>query len=90
MHEGVSVVPDTFNVGQSATARCISDTLATQIEWLTQEDVVVLSAISTKQLDLNFSPVNDSIHNQIYVCRVTREGGVIGTQNFTVDVVGKI
>ena len=88
--EGVSIVPDIFNVGESATARCISDTPATQIEWLNEEDVVVLNATSIQQLDLIFSPVNDSIHGQIYICRVTRNGGMIGTQNFTVDVVGKI
>ena len=27
-----------------------------------------------QELDLDFSPVNDSIHNQVYVYRVTRDG----------------
>ena len=58
------------------------------MEWLSN-GVVVATAMSTEQLDLEFSPVNDSIHNQVYVCRVTREGDVQVEQNFTVRVDGK-
>ena len=92
---GVSIIRDQFSIGQSATASCKSDTPATRIEWL-RDGVVVESAAFTgiQELDLLFSPVNDSIHNQIYVCRVTRDGenGMIVTavQNFTVNVDGKI
>ena len=46
-----------------------------------------------QELDLVFSPVNDTIHNQVYVCRVTRgKDGMppeIAVQNFTVNVHGK-
>jgi hypothetical protein len=46
-----------------------------------------------QELDLVFSPVNDSMHTQVYVCRVTRDGGngrrVTAVQNFTVNVDGK-
>ena len=86
---GVSITRDPFNVGQSATARCKSDTPATLIEWL-NDGVVVESATSTQQLDLVFSLVNDSIHNQVYICRVTREGEIPATQNFSVKVDGKV
>ena len=85
----MSIVRDQFNVGQSANARCKSDTPATMIEWLNDE-LAVASATSTQQLDLVFSQVNDSIHNQVYICRVTREGGMTATQNFTVKVDGKL
>ena len=85
---GVFIIREQFNVGQSATAKCISDTPAALIEWLTNE-VVVESVTSTQELDLMFSQVNDSIHNQVYVCRVTREGETAAMQNFTVKVVGK-
>ena len=88
MHTGVSIIRDQFNVGDSATARCSSDTAAARIEWL-NNGVVVESDTSTQQLSLVFSPVNDSIHNQVYVCRVTREGGAQTEQNFTVIVDGK-
>ena len=85
----MSIARDQFIVGGSATATCISDTQAIRIEWVTDR-VVVESATSTEQLDLVFPLVSDSIHNQDYTCRVTREGGMTATQNFTVKVDGKI
>ena len=84
----MSIIRDQFNIGDSATASCISDDQATSMEWLSN-GVVVESATSTQQLDLVFSLVNDSIHNQVYICRVTRDGGVQAEQNFTMRVDGK-
>ena len=89
LHTGVSIQRDQFIVGGSATVACKSDTLANRIEWLT-DGVVVESVTSTQQLDLVFPLVNDSIHNQDYTCRVTREAGMTATQKFTVKVDGKI
>ena len=93
MHAGVTIVRDQFSVGSSAMVRCSSDNLATGMEWLNNE-LVIARASSIQELDLMFSLVNDSIHNQVYVCRVTRDGGngTIATamQNFTVNVAGKI
>ena len=92
------IVRDTdfiISVGESATASCKSDSPASMIEWL-RDGMVVESAafIDIQELDLVFSPVNDSIHTQVYVCRVTRNGGngitVTTIQNFTVIVGGKI
>jgi hypothetical protein len=57
------------------------------MKWL-QNGVAVLSDMSTQQLNLVFSPVSDSIHNQVYVCRVTRQGGAQAEQNFTAIVDG--
>ena len=85
---GVSIVRDPFNVGEPATATCSSDTPTTSIEWLRNGEVVA-SAASTQILVLMISLVNDSIHGQVYVCRVTREGGMVAMQNFTVQVNGK-
>ena len=91
---GVFIVCDQFTVGQSVTASCKSDTPAIRIEWL--RDGVVVESNNTagiQELDLVFSPVNDTIHNQVYVCRVTRgKDGMppeIAVQNFTVNVDGK-
>ena len=92
------IVRDTdfiISVGDSATASCKSDTPASMIEWL-RDGMVVESAAFTgiQKLDLVLSPVNDSIHTQVYVCRVTRDGGngisVTTVQNFTVIVGGKM
>ena len=85
---GVSIVRDPFNIGEAATATCSSDTPATSMEWLRNGEVVA-SAASTQILVLMVSLVNDSIHGQVYVCRVTREGGMVAMQNFTVQVNGK-
>ena len=69
---------------------CVSDVPATLIEWLSGEDVLMASSTTTQQLDLVFSLVNDSIHNQVYVCRVTRlADGMVATQNFSANVIGK-
>ena len=89
---GVFITRDQFEVGQSATASCRSDTPATRIEWLSTAngEEVIESALSTQEFNLVFSPVNDSIHNEVYTCRVTREGGIIAAQNFTVNVDGKV
>ena len=46
------------------------------------------NAAGIQELDLIFSPVNDSIHNQVYICRVTRMEGSLAEQNFTVTVKG--
>ena len=89
------IVRDEFSVGESVTASCKSDAPALMIEWL-RDGIVVESAAFTgiQELDLVFSPVNDSIHTQVYVCRVTRDGGdrmtVTAVQSFTVNVDGKI
>ena len=86
---GVSIARDQFNVGQSATAICRSVTPATRMEWLRNGEVVAsVTSTSIQELDLVFSPVNDSIHNQVHVCRVTRDSGTV-SQNFTVQVNGE-
>ena len=97
MYVGIFIVGDQFSIGESATASCESDAPATMIEWLRDGMVVESAAFpftGIQTLDLIFSPVNDSIHNQMYVCRVTRDGGngmtVTAVKNFTVNVDGKM
>ena len=95
MYVGIFIVDDQFSIDKSATASCESDAPATMIEWL-RDGLVVESAAFTgiQTLDLIFSPVNDSIHTEMYVCRVTRDGGngmtVTAVKNFTVNVDGKM
>ena len=84
------IIRDQFKVGESATAVCKSDIPATRIEWLTNGEEVIESALPTQELDLVFPLVNDSIHNEVYFCRVTREGLMTATQNFTLNVDGKV
>ena len=62
---GASIDRDQLNIGASATAKWFSNAPATRMEWL--QNGIVLSDMSTQQLNLVFSPVNDSIHNQVYI-----------------------
>ena len=84
----MSISRSGFTVGMLAAARCTSDTPVAILEWLTN-GVVVESAMATQTLDLIIPMVNDSIHGDVFVCRVTRDNGMIATQNFTMDVDGK-
>ena len=79
---------DPFIVGMSATLTCTIDVSVNQIEWLDSERRVV-AITSMDQLDLTFSPVNDSIHNSIYICRVTRREA-IDEDSITINVIGII
>ena len=88
MPVGVFIVHDQFSVGEFARATCTSDTPTTRMEWI-RNGVVVASAVSTQEVVLSIPQVTDNIHGQVYVCRVTRNGGMVATQNFTVQVNGK-
>ena len=96
MCAGVFIVRNQFTVHKSATVLCKSDARALRIEWLRDGEIVEgNSTAGIQELDLEFSLVNDSIHNQVYVCRITREGKdgiqpVTAVQNFTVNVNGKV
>ena len=87
---GVSVRSNPFIFGMSATLTCTSDAPATKIEWLDSEERVVARVTSMNWLDLIFNPVNDSIHNSVYTCRVTRGEEMVAEQTITVDVTGKV
>ena len=68
---------------------CRSDTATERIEWLTQERTVIVYRSRVTELNLTFIPVNDSIHGQVYICRVIRNDGDTPEQNFTMNVEGK-
>ena len=74
-------------VGEAASITCVSDAPATRIEWLDSERRVVARVTSMDQLVLTFNPVNDSIHNSVYTCRVTR-GDRMVEDNVTITVIG--
>lgn len=76
-------------MGSTATITCRSDTPTERIEWLRDEDIVIGFESMVMQLDLHFTPVNDSIHGQVYICRVTRNITEVAERNFTMNVGGK-
>lgn len=59
------------------------------MEWLRDRDVVVASMPETQQLDLSFEIVNESIHDEVYICRVTRDANITVEQNITITVRGE-
>ena len=63
-----------FIVGESASMTCSSDLDVTSTEWL--YNLQVVSSSTASELQLVFSPVNDSIHGQEYTCRVTSSYGI--------------
>ena len=72
-----------LTVGENASLTCTSDLSISSIEWL-HNFQVVNSSSSLPELELNFNPVNDSIHGNEYTCRVTSPYGV---QEQTVQLV---
>ena len=78
---------DLFIVGMSATLTCTSDVSADKIEWLDNDRRVVARVTFSDRFDLTFNPVNDSLHNSVYTCQVTR-GDVIIEQGIFIAVTG--
>ena len=70
----ISRTDSVFVVGEERSMTCSSDLDAISVEWLYNHQVVSYSTAS--ELMLVFSPVNDSIHNQEYICRVTTSYGI--------------
>ena len=67
-------MPDVLIVGRASTLTCSSDLDVTMTEWLYNGGVVQSS--TAPQTQLLFNPVNDTIHNRQYTCRVTSPYGV--------------
>ena len=64
----------TLQVGRTASLTCSSDLDVTSIEWL-HSGQVVATTTNQQELELVFSPVNDTIHGREYTCRVTSPYG---------------
>ena len=58
------------------------------IEWLNSNGEVIISEINTRELNITFAPVNTSINNQMYTCRVNKSVSV--NKTIVVSVTGKI
>lgn len=65
---------------------CSSDLQSTTIEWLMAGRVVVQSVQSPAVLE--FMPVNSSMYNSVYTCRVSNEYGSV-EKAVTISVQGQ-
>ena len=79
-------MPIVLIVGTVATLTCSSDLDVTMTEWLYHGGVVQSS--TGPQTQLLFNPVNDTIHNRQYTCRVTSPYGA-QQQTITVTTEGR-
>lgn len=61
-------------MGEFVTITCTFDMPLTSLEWLYNDKVV--SSTVAPQLNLTFSPVNDTINNRQYICRAVTSYGV--------------
>ena len=66
---------------------CSSPIGVDDIEWLNSDDEVIASLTSARRLNLTFAPVNTSINNQMYTCRVNKSASV--NKTIIVSVTGK-
>ena len=62
-----------------ATINCTTDLMVRSIEWLFSGEVVADLEDTTGQqfLELIFDPVNDTIHERVYTCRINATDGFI-------------
>ena len=67
---------------------CSSPIVVDIIEWLNSDGEVIASLTDTRRLNLTFAPVNTSINNQMYTCRVNHRASV--NKTIPVSVTGKI
>ena len=90
---GVSVTGNDapLTVGMEHTITCTTPIPSgAMLEWLDSADVTLFSTTTMQTLDLVFSPVNDSIHNRQYSCRVTTPSDPMfeAVETITVTVTG--
>ncbi len=82
-------VAENYTVGNNASITCHSDSDTERMEWLTHEGTIIVWESGVTRLNLTFIPVNDSIHGQVYICRVIlRSSSDMPMINFTMNVEG--
>ena len=84
---GLQVIGNsTVVVGQPANISCSTDLKISSLQWVFIDDVVASS--TTQQVELQFLPVYDFVHNRVYTCRATSAYG-IQELSITITVIGK-
>ena len=79
-----------LTVGVMNTITCSTSLDISDIVWIDDMDTIVASnSDGVQQLDLVFNPVNDSIHNRMYTCRVTSLAKLVIRETVNITVTGK-
>ena len=87
---GVQIPGDSppFTVGSTATLSCVSDLDAIMIEWFDGSGTRVDMTTTGRTLDYVLDPVSDDLHQTTFICRVTRDNGVV-EQSITLSLIGE-
>ena len=88
LYTAIEIVSGNLSVGDNGSLLCKSIIIVEDIEWLNSDGEVIASLTDTRRLSLTFAPVNTSINNQMYTCRVNKSASV--NKTITVSVTGKI
>jgi len=82
----ISGLPSPVTLGDEVTITCSYDLSLTSIEWL-YNGITVMSTTDS-QLNLTFSPVNETVNNRQYTCRVYSASG-FQDDSIAINVQGK-
>ena len=63
-----------YTVGLDGTLLCSTDLSVTSMQWI--YNLQVLNSTSSSEVQLSFSPVNETIHGREYTCRSTSPYGI--------------
>ena len=78
-----------LTAGENAALNCTSYLDNTRVEW-EYNGVVVAKDEGGVMVKLTFVPVNDSIHDGLFTCKVYTRAGAVFTDSVTVTVNGKV
>ena len=87
LHTVMEIIHGNLSVGDNGSLICRSIIPVDVIEWLNSNSEVIISQTTTSELSLIFAPVNTSINNQMYMCRVSKDTSV--NKTVIVSVTGK-
>ena len=74
-HLGIKITGDeVLYVGKNASISCSTDLHVVSVAWLYNGVIITQGAGSS--VDLEFSPVNDTINGRQYICRATSAYGI--------------
>ena len=87
-YTAIEIFHGNMSVGDNGSLVCKSVISVDTIEWLNSDGEVIVSEINSNELSLTFVPVNISINNKMYTCRVNKSESV--NKTVIVSVTGKI
>lgn len=75
----IQIIQRNMSVGDDGSLVCKSIITVDVIEWLNSDGEVIASETGADELTLTFAPVNVSINNKKYTCRVNKSASLNGT-----------